>query len=189
MGLYTWLTVVFREPVKFVLVLAFALMVHVGLALVFLLFGLAVWLIGELVVAHYRRQGRLAMQRAAEHLALIQESLMLMRLVKVYLMELFNQSRVERQLSRFAGPDGTATRGGDLSAAAGVSGEPGGHYSPGRGRHHGTQSTAGYCQCHHTGHGTRKSLLAVGKSAGAPALSTAREGSGRCPVRVPGPAW
>jgi ATP-binding cassette subfamily B protein len=102
MGLYTWLTVVFREPVKFVLVLAFALMVHVGLALVFLLFGLAVWLIGELMVAHYRRQGRLAMQRAAEHLALIQESLMLMRLVKVYLMELFNQARVERQLTRLA---------------------------------------------------------------------------------------
>src|SRR5262249_42483008 len=41
-------------------------------------------------------------QRAAEQLALIQESLMLMRLVKVYLMELFNQTRVERQLARFA---------------------------------------------------------------------------------------
>jgi ATP-binding cassette subfamily B protein len=101
-GLYTWLTVVFREPVKFVLVLAFALMVNVWLALAFLLFGLLVWLIGEQMVAHYRRQGRIAMQRAAEHLALIQESLMLMRLVKVYLMELFNQSRVERQLARFA---------------------------------------------------------------------------------------
>jgi ATP-binding cassette subfamily B protein len=101
-GLYTWLTVVFREPVKLVLVLIFALMVHVWLALAFLLFGLLVWLVGEQVVAHYRRQGRMAMQRAAEHLALIQESLMLMRLVKVYLMELFNQSRVERQLARFA---------------------------------------------------------------------------------------
>src|SRR5207245_10310428 len=68
--------------------------------------GLLVWLIGEQMVAHYRRQGRLAMQRAAEHLALIQESLMLMRLVKVYLMELFNQSRVERQLARFARAQG-----------------------------------------------------------------------------------
>jgi ATP-binding cassette subfamily B protein len=101
-GLYTWLTVVFREPVKFVLVLLFALMVNVWLALAFLLFGVLVWLVGEQIVAHYRRQGRLAMQRAAEHLALIQESLMLLRLVKVYLMELFNQSRVERQLARFA---------------------------------------------------------------------------------------
>jgi ATP-binding cassette subfamily B protein len=101
-GLYTWLTVVFREPVKAVLVLAFALVVDVWLALAFLLFGVLVWLVGEQMVSHYRRQGRIAMQRAAEHLALIQESLMLMRLVKVYLMELFNQSRVERQLARFA---------------------------------------------------------------------------------------
>ena len=101
-GLYTWLTVVFREPVKFVLILIFALMVHAWLALAFLVFGLLVWLIGEIFVDHFRRRARVARQRAAEHLALIQESLMLMRLVKVYLMELFNQSRVERQLARFA---------------------------------------------------------------------------------------
>jgi ATP-binding cassette subfamily B protein len=101
-GLYTWLTVVFREPVKFVLVLIFALVVHVWLALAFLVFGLLVWLIGEIIVDHTRRRAKIARQRAAEHLALIQESLMLMRLVKVYLMELFNQSRVERQLARFA---------------------------------------------------------------------------------------
>jgi ATP-binding cassette subfamily B protein len=101
-GLYTWLTVVFREPVKFVLILAFALLVNFWLALAFLLFSLVVWLVGGQVAAYYRRQGRVATQRAAEQLALIQESLMLMRLVKVYLMELFNQSRVERQLIRYA---------------------------------------------------------------------------------------
>src|SRR5262249_25042113 len=78
-GLYTWLTVVFREPVKFVLILIFALMVNAWLALAFLVFGLVVWLIGEIVVDHYRRRARLARHRAAEHLALIQESLMLMR--------------------------------------------------------------------------------------------------------------
>jgi ATP-binding cassette subfamily B protein len=100
-GLYTWLTVVFREPVKFVLLLAFALAVNFYLALAFLFFSLLVWLVGGQVAAYYRRQGRVAMHRAAEQLALIQESLMLMRLVKVYLMELFNQSRVERQLARY----------------------------------------------------------------------------------------
>ncbi|HEV3119404.1 MAG TPA: ABC transporter ATP-binding protein, partial [Gemmataceae bacterium] len=100
-GLYTWLTVVFREPVKFVLLLAFALAVNFYLALAFLFFSILVWLIGGQVAAYYRRQGRIAMHRAAEQLALIQESLMLMRLVKVYLMELFNQSRVERQLARY----------------------------------------------------------------------------------------
>src|SRR5262249_54283391 len=46
--------------------------------------------------------GRLATVQAAEQLAFIQESLMMMRLVKSYLMELFNQARVERQLARYA---------------------------------------------------------------------------------------
>jgi ATP-binding cassette subfamily B protein len=101
-SLFAWLTVVFSEPVKFVLVLAFALVVNFWLALAFLLFALVVWVIGGQVAAYYRRQGRIAMQTAAEELALIQESLMMMRLVKVYLMELFNQSRVERQLARYA---------------------------------------------------------------------------------------
>jgi ATP-binding cassette subfamily B protein len=101
-GLYAWLTIAFREPVKFALILAFALFVNFWLALAFLLIGLLVWLVGEQLVAYYRHQGRLAAQKAAEQLALIQESLMIMRLVKVYLMELFNQSRVERQLARYA---------------------------------------------------------------------------------------
>jgi ATP-binding cassette subfamily B protein len=101
-GLYDWLTVVFREPVKFALVLIFALLVNFWLALAFLLFALLVWLIGGQMAAYFRRQGRIASTQAANHLALIQESLMLMRLVKVYLMELFNQSRVERQLARYA---------------------------------------------------------------------------------------
>jgi ATP-binding cassette subfamily B protein len=100
-GLYAWLTVVFREPVKFLFLLAFALTVNFWLALAFLLFAMVVWLVGGQVAAHFRRQGRIAMQRAAEQLALIQESLMLMRLVKVYLMEVFNQTRVERQLARY----------------------------------------------------------------------------------------
>jgi ABC-type multidrug transport system fused ATPase/permease subunit len=101
-GLYAWLTIAFREPVKFFLVLAFAVVISPYLALAFLLFALLVWLVHEQLANTYRRQARGAMQKAAEQLALIQESLMLMRLVKVYLMELFNQSRVERQLASYA---------------------------------------------------------------------------------------
>lgn len=101
-GLYAWLTVYFREPIKFALLFLFALLVNVWLALAFLLFALLVWMLGGQIAAYFRRQGRKASEQAAEHLALIQESLMLMRLVKVYLMEAFNQSRVERQLSRYA---------------------------------------------------------------------------------------
>jgi ATP-binding cassette subfamily B protein len=101
-GLFAWLTTVFREPVKFVLLLALALAVSFWLGLAFLLFAVVVWLVGGQIAAHYRRQGRFATQRGAEQLGHLQESLMLMRLVKVYLMEQFNQARVERQLARYA---------------------------------------------------------------------------------------
>ncbi len=110
-ALYAWLTVVFREPVKFALVLFFALLVNFWLALAFLIFAVLVWLVGGQIAASLRRQGRLATRRAADQLALIQESLMIMRLVKCYLMELFNQSRVERQLSKFAGAQLRRLRG------------------------------------------------------------------------------
>jgi len=101
-ALHGWLTVIFREPIKFGLLLVFAMLVNFWLALAFLLFALLVWLIGGQIAAYYRRQGRAASHRAADQLALIQESLMLMRLVKVYLMELFNQARVERQLAKYS---------------------------------------------------------------------------------------
>jgi ATP-binding cassette subfamily B protein len=100
-AMYVWLTVVFREPVKFILILAFALLVNFKLAVVFLLCATLVWLIGGQSAAHFRGQGRTATRRAADQLALIQESLKIMRLVKCYLMELFNQARVERQLARY----------------------------------------------------------------------------------------
>jgi ATP-binding cassette subfamily B protein len=99
-GLYTRLTVVFREPVKIVLLLALAFVVSFWLALAFLVFAVLVWLIGGQIAAHFRQEGRKARARAGQQLALIQESILLMRLAKVYMMELFNQSRVERQLAR-----------------------------------------------------------------------------------------
>ena len=101
-GLHQWLTIYFREPVKFGLLLAFTLVVNFWLALAFLLFAVLVWLIGGQIAAYFRKQSRAAEANSAEHLALIQESLMLMRLVKIYLMDAFNQTRVERQLSGYA---------------------------------------------------------------------------------------
>ncbi len=97
-GLYAWQTVVFREPVKFFLIFLFALAVHFWLALAFLLLSLLVWLMGSQVSVIFRRQRRNATKRAAETLALIQESLGMLRLAKAYLMELFNQRRIEGQL-------------------------------------------------------------------------------------------
>lgn len=100
-GLYAWQTVAVRSPVKFGLLLAFALLVDVWLALASIVFALVLWSIGGQFAAAVRQQGRAATQRAAHQLALLQESLVMMRLVKVYLMELFNQARVERQLSEY----------------------------------------------------------------------------------------
>jgi ATP-binding cassette subfamily B protein len=101
-ALYLRLTVFFREPIKFGLLLVFALVVQFWLALAFLMFAVLVWLIGGQVAAYFRRRGRLATTQASEHLTVMRESLMLMRLVKCYLMEQFNQARVERQMSRYA---------------------------------------------------------------------------------------
>jgi ABC-type multidrug transport system fused ATPase/permease subunit len=101
-ALFTWLTVVFREPIKFVLLLLFALLINFWLALAFLLFATLVWLVGGQAAAYFRRQGRAATHQAGERLTIMRESLMLMRLVKCYLMEQFNQARVERQLARYA---------------------------------------------------------------------------------------
>ena len=51
-----------------------------------------VWLLGVRIVAYFRQQSKLATHVAAERLTIIRESLMLMRLVKSYTMEQFNQA-------------------------------------------------------------------------------------------------
>src|SRR5207248_1589054 len=101
-ALYLRLTTWFRDPVQIALLLLFALLVQPGLALAFLLFALLVWVVGSQVAGYFRKQGRLATNDASERLTLIRESLMIMRLIKCYMMELFNQSRVERQLAGYA---------------------------------------------------------------------------------------
>src|SRR5262249_55975183 len=100
--LFTYLTVVAPQPVKFALLLLVLLVTPFGLASAFTLGGLVVWLVGGQIAAYSRRQARVATRRGAMQLALLQESLRMMRLAKVYLMELFNQSRVERQLAEYA---------------------------------------------------------------------------------------
>ncbi|MGF1578900.1 MAG: ABC transporter ATP-binding protein [Gemmataceae bacterium] len=101
-GLYTWLTGHFREPIKFSLLLMFCLMVQPWLTLAFVMFALLVWMVGGQIASFFRGKGRKASEGSAEQLALIQESLMILRLVKVYLMEVFNQARVERQFAKYS---------------------------------------------------------------------------------------
>src|SRR5579875_3720207 len=101
-ALFTYLTVSYRAPIKFALLIAFALLVNFWLALASLMLAILVWLVGGQVAAYFRRRGRQATHLASEILTILRESLMLMRLVKCYIMEQFNQNRVERQLSRYA---------------------------------------------------------------------------------------
>jgi ATP-binding cassette subfamily B protein len=100
-ALYARMTAFFREPIKFVLLILFALAVQPLLALGFLFSAVIVWLAGGQIAAYFRARGKQATHQAGEHLTIMRESLMMMRLVKCYLMEQFNQARVERQLSKY----------------------------------------------------------------------------------------
>lgn len=100
-ALHVWLTRSFRYPVQFALLLAVALTLDFWLGITFVLTALLVWFLGGQIASIFRIRSRYATRRAANRLALLQESLTIMRLVKCYLMDLFNQSRVERQLADY----------------------------------------------------------------------------------------
>jgi ATP-binding cassette subfamily B protein len=110
-ALFLWLTTAFRYPAQVVLLLGLALLIQPWLALAVVIFALLVWLMGGQIVAAFRRQGRAATRQASSRLVLLLESIRLMRLVKSYLMELFNQSRVERQLAEYTRAHRTRYRG------------------------------------------------------------------------------
>lgn len=96
------LTYSYRYAVFFPLMLLIALVTHFWLSLAFVLFAVIVWALTGQLSLSLRRQSRVASRVAANRLELLLESLRHIRLVKSYLMELFNQSRVERQLSDYA---------------------------------------------------------------------------------------
>ena len=117
-ALFARLTTYFREPILMGVLLAFAFFVDPLLSLSFLLFSLVVWQVGLRLVTATRRQSRIATTIAAERLTIIRESLMLMRLVKCYLMDQFNQSRIERQLARYNEAQRMRYRGESLAGPA-----------------------------------------------------------------------
>jgi len=77
-------------------------LIHYWLAAAFLLAGVIVVVLGGQIASWYRHTSRIADRRATAQMALLRESLLMMRLVKSTVMEVFNQSRVERQLSEYA---------------------------------------------------------------------------------------
>jgi ATP-binding cassette subfamily B protein len=96
---------------EIVLLLALALLIHFWLAVAFLLMALIMVLVGGQMLSSFRRTARRADRRATARMALLQESLGMMRLVKGQCMEQFNQSRVERQLAEFADSRAKRIRG------------------------------------------------------------------------------
>ena len=105
------LTHSYRYAVFFPLMLLIALLTHFWLALACLMFAVLVWAIAGQMTASFRRRSRVATRVASNRLELLLESLRHMRLVKSYLMELFNQSRVERQLGDYAKAHSRRSRG------------------------------------------------------------------------------
>jgi len=75
----------------------------------------AVWLMAGLSAVWFRRDARLASRRADARLAVMRENLTFMQVVKSYLMERFNQARVERQLNDLAKATRRRLRGETLA--------------------------------------------------------------------------
>jgi len=92
----------FRHLVQFGLLLVIAIALNPLLGLCALLFAALIWFLGGQITASFRQNSRVAARHLRSRLMLLSESLRIMRLVKSYLMEPFNLSRVERQLSEYA---------------------------------------------------------------------------------------
>lgn len=105
----------YRYPILILGLFALLLLVNFWLAVSFLLLAALVWLIVGQVAAHFRRDARAGARQSATALALLGESLGLVRLVKCFQMERFNQNRAERQLAE-AGRAGWRKLRGDALA-------------------------------------------------------------------------
>jgi ATP-binding cassette subfamily B protein len=114
-AIYAWLTTTLRYPIKFTLLLVLILALNFWLAVSFLLLAALVWVIGGQIAAYFRREGRIGTRQADAQLALLQESISLLRLVKCFQLERFNQRRVERQLAESARGNWRRLRGDSLS--------------------------------------------------------------------------
>jgi ABC-type multidrug transport system fused ATPase/permease subunit len=101
-GCVVRLTAALQAPVLAVscTLVLFAVKFWLGLAMV-LLVG-AVWLLAGQSAAWFRRDARLALRRTEARLGVLRENMTMMRLIKSYLMERFNQTRVERHLRDLA---------------------------------------------------------------------------------------
>lgn len=114
-GLVARLTVAVRAPLEFVLFAGLALTVHFWLASACLFAALVVWQLSLPISNRLREQALGAARKSAAQFGLLQESMRMIQLAKCYLMDQFNQKRVERQLHEYAGSEVCRIRGEALS--------------------------------------------------------------------------
>jgi ATP-binding cassette subfamily B protein len=114
-GLAAWLDTCVREPIKLVLLLLLAMMAHWALATLFLILCVLGGFLAWRQIESARARAGAAIRSAAERLALLQESLFLLRLTRGYLMENSAAARFERNLNQF-----TESEGRQLRSSAGV---------------------------------------------------------------------
>lgn len=107
-----------RLPTAVGLTLAILISVNPGVALTFLFLAAVVWFVVGQFAAYFSRDGRIATRRAAARLSQMKESVSILQLVKCYLMEGFNQTRVERQLTDYSRAEWRRLRGEALSRPA-----------------------------------------------------------------------
>jgi ATP-binding cassette subfamily B protein len=101
-GIFTRMTVNLPEAIHIVLLTLFALWLHPWLAVIMgVLLGLSAWAM-QLLRNFLRRRGDVTLRQAVRQARLFHESLEMVRLVKGYLMEPFNEQRVDAQLAALA---------------------------------------------------------------------------------------
>jgi ATP-binding cassette subfamily B protein len=101
-ALYAWLTVAIAAPVQFAFLLIIACLMHFWLTVVVVAGTISAWLIAAQLFRYFRRAEIRTLQQEANYLALVQENLMFLRLIKSCIMELFNQGRIDLELSEYA---------------------------------------------------------------------------------------
>jgi ABC-type bacteriocin/lantibiotic exporter with double-glycine peptidase domain len=97
------LTIALRDGVKLVLLLLVGFLINFWLGLVLVLAAVLAWLLGTQIGPLLQARTVRTTNQAAAQLALLQESLQLLRLVKCHIMEIFHQGRVEKQLALASG--------------------------------------------------------------------------------------
>lgn len=114
-GIRAWLRAGIAAPVAFVLLLIVLFSVNPGLTLCIVMAGMLVWLVLGEYAAAFARQARHAARRSEARTEQMRESVSLLQLSKSYLMDRFNQTRLERQLNDYTRAEWLRLRGQALS--------------------------------------------------------------------------